>query len=87
MCVCVCVCVCVCTFVNDVRVFTLIGSSNETAFSSGCLIGGVAPGLNAKGLMFRPTYTRIAEKMIYGRHDKSTITKVFPFVIDRGAIG
>lgn len=49
------------TLVGLYNVFTCTGSSNETAFSSGDLMGGVAPGRSARGSISREAWTEVRE--------------------------
>jgi len=50
------------TLVGLYNVFTCTGSSNETAFSSGDLMGGVAPGRSARGSISREAWTEVRER-------------------------
>jgi len=59
------------TLVGLYNVFTCTGSSNETAFSSGDLMGGVAPGRSARGSISREAWTEVRERAeCVGRHGR-----------------
>ena len=72
------------TLVGLYNVFTCTGSSNETAFSSGDLMSGVAPGRSARGSISREAWTKVKERTgcveRHGRRKQDEFTSDTPLL-------